>query len=234
MYPDIRHIFFDLDRTLWDFETNSREALSEIFYERKLAERGAVSLNAFLDAYIRNNDLCWDLYRKNLISKADLRVRRFSLTLAAFDLEDEKLAAELAEDYVRRSPRKTALFPGTYETLRTLSSKFRLHIITNGFEEVQTLKLSSAGLRPYFIHVITSEMAGSKKPDSAIFQFALGKTGAAPFQSLMVGDDPVVDVLAAVDSGMQGILFDPEGIHAADSRFRTIKSLDELIGLLLT
>jgi putative hydrolase of the HAD superfamily len=232
LYSDIRHIFFDLDRTLWDFETNSREALSEIFHERKLAERGVVSLNAFLDAYIRNNDLCWDLYRKNLISKSDLRVRRFSLTLAAFDLEDEALAAELGEDYVERSPRKTALFPGAPETLRALSAKFRLHIITNGFEEVQMLKLSSTGLRSYFVHIITSEMAGSKKPDPAIFDFALSKTGAAPFQSLMIGDDPAVDVLGAMESGMQGILFDPEGIHAPDSRFRTIRRLDELGGLL--
>ncbi len=234
MYSEIRHIFFDLDRTLWDFETNSREALSEIFHELRLAEKGVVSLSAFVDAYIRNNDLCWELYRKNLISKSELRVRRFSLTLAAFDLEDEALAAELGDEYVNRSPRKTALFPGAHQTLQFLSGRFGLHIITNGFEEVQMLKMASTGLRPYFTHVITSEMAGCKKPDPGIFDFALKKSGAAPFQSLMIGDDPAVDVLGAIESGMQGILFDPEGIHAEDSRFPTIKRLEELIGLLGT
>ena len=232
MYSDIRHLFFDLDRTLWDFETNSREALSEIFQEWKLAERGVGSLEAFLQAYISNNDLCWDLYRKNLISKADLRTRRFSLTLASFDLEDEPLAEALGDAYVVRSPQKTALFPGTHETLEALSARYVLHIITNGFEEVQHVKLASTGLKEYFRQVITSEMAGSKKPDPAIFDFALKKAGAAPFQSMMIGDDPAVDVLGALESGMAGVLFDPEGIHAKDSRFPAIKRLDELTGML--
>jgi putative hydrolase of the HAD superfamily len=232
VYSDIRHIFFDLDRTLWDFETNSREALSEIFLDWKLAEKGVGSLEAFLQAYISNNDLCWDLYRKNLISKADLRTRRFSLTLASFDLEDESLAEALGDAYVLCSPQKTALFPGAHETLVTLSQRYELHIITNGFEEVQHLKLTSTGLKKYFKHVITSEMAGSKKPDPAIFDFALKKSGAAPFQSLMIGDDPTVDVLGAIDSGMQAILFDPEAVHAKNSRFRVIKHLGELPGML--
>ncbi len=232
MFSDIRHIFFDLDRTLWDFETNSREALSEIFQEWNLAENGINSPEAFMQAYISNNDLCWDLYRKNLISKADLRTRRFSLTLASFDLEDEPLAEALGDAYVLRSPQKTALFPGAHETLAVLSTRYVLHIITNGFEEVQHLKLTSTGLKKYFKHVITSEMAGSKKPDPAIFDFALKKAGAAPFQSLMIGDDPAVDVLGAMESGMQAILFDPEAVHSINSRFRVIKHLDELPGML--
>lgn len=229
---DIEHIFFDLDRTLWDFEKNSGDTLSELFQELKLAEAGIPDVNAFIHIYVKMNDLCWQLYRENKISKAELRTIRFEKALNHFKVQNQHLTHALAELYVERSPFKTALFPGTIETLQYLSLKYSLHIITNGFEEVQHIKLRESGMRPYFKHIITSERAGCKKPDKQIFQFALGSAGASSYNSLMIGDDWEVDVKGAMDAGMKAIHFHPENEQSKENSPFTIQSLSELRSLL--
>ena len=229
---DIEHIFFDLDRTLWDFEKNSGDTLSELFQELKLAEAGIPDVNAFIHIYVKMNDLCWQLYRENKISKAELRTIRFEKALNHFKVQNQHLTHALAELYVERSPFKTALFPGTIETLQYLSLKYSLHIITNGFEEVQHIKLRESGMRPYFKHIITSERAGCKKPDKQIFQFALGSAGASSYNSLMIGDDFEVDVKGAMNAGLQAIHFYPEMESEYFGEIKTINDLAKLKNIL--
>lgn len=209
-FGDTAHIFFDLDRTLWDFERNSAETLRELFDGLKLGHAGIPDAEAFVRLYIEKNDLCWALYRENKISKDRLRTERFVLALAAFGIHDDALALELAETYVERSPLKTGLLPHTLETLAYLAKKYTLHIITNGFEEVQHIKLKQSGLEPYFKTVTTSERAGCKKPDAQIFRHALAVAGAYTFNSLMVGDDFAVDVAGALAAGLKAIHFAPD------------------------
>lgn len=205
-----KHIFFDLDMTLWDFETNAHEAYLDIFEKFRLKDLGIQSIDAFLRSYFVHNDRLWDQYRKGEIEKEFLRSRRFELTLLDFGVKDPKLAEDIGMEYITISPQKTNLFPHAIEVLRYLKQKYPLYIITNGFEEVQFTKLKNSRLEEYFSHVITSEEAGCKKPDARIFRYALQQADARPEESIMIGDDPEVDVQGALDAGMDAVYFNPK------------------------
>jgi putative hydrolase of the HAD superfamily len=211
-----KHLFFDLDRTLWDFDASSHHTFIDLFTHYRLTERNIPSVEEFLKVYNKFNEYYWDLYRKGLMEKAVLRGIRFGETLKTFGVDDPVLAEEISEDYLYRSPRNVFLFPNTIETLDYLYGRTDIHLITNGFEEVQTIKLDASGLRPYFTSIVTSEEAGVKKPDPAIFEFALQRAGALASESLMVGDDLEVDIIGAANVGMDQVFFNPERIeHAA-------------------
>jgi putative hydrolase of the HAD superfamily len=225
---DIKHIFFDLDRTLWDFEKNSADTLTELFHELELAKSGIENPSDFIQIYVQKNDHCWELYRKNEISKKDLRSLRFRMAFEHFGVHDHLLAERVGDVYVDRSPMKTGLFPNTINTLEYLSKKYTLHIITNGFEEVQYIKMENSGIRPYFKHITTSERAGYKKPDVRIFHHAMSVGGASTYNSLMIGDDADVDVRGAANAGMKSILFQPDVNASKPEGLQIIHDLSEL------
>ena len=223
-----KHLFFDLDRTLWDFETNSKEVLEELFAKYHLSQLGIPSPEEFVEWYKKNNHSLWDDYRKGLVDKATLRVKRFEDTLQFFGVKDEILTKSISEDYVRISPLRTKLLPYTMETLSYLKNKYLLHIITNGFEEVQHIKLERSGLTNYFEEVITSERAGHKKPDVNIFYYSLSLTGASKEESLMIGDHLELDVLGAKKAEIDQVYFNPSGENHSEEITYEIKSLNEL------
>lgn len=231
MQQSIKHIFFDLDKTLWDFESNSRSALAELYEKYQLAVRGIHDFELFFQVYSQVNDQCWEMYRKNLINKEYLRHQRFFLTLKKFGVESRSLAKAIGKDYVEISPTKTALVSGAKEILEHLHKRYSLHIITNGFEEVQHQKLKNTGIDHYFQEVITSERAGRRKPDPAIFQFAMKKTGASPNESLMIGDDLEIDILGARNNGWQTIWFNPHQKHDPNGGL-AIQHLHQLISMI--
>lgn len=209
-----KHLFFDLDMTLWDFETNAHEAYRDIYTKFKLKSLGIASIDSFLECYFVHNDKLWDLYRKGQIEKEVLRSLRFELTLRDFGIDDPGLAEAIGMEYITISPQKTNLFPHVHEVLQYLQGRYPLYIITNGFEEVQYTKLKNSRLDGYFRHVVTSEDAGCKKPDPGIFNYALEKAGAKAEDCLMIGDDPEVDILGAQSAGMDGIYFNPKKISS--------------------
>jgi putative hydrolase of the HAD superfamily len=223
-----KHIFFDLDHTLWDFQTNSRLTLHEIFSEFKLQEIGGFSEEKFITLYEHNNQHMWMDYRNGKMSKETLRVERFRQTLYSLGLKNKDLSYQISDYYVVHSPVKTALFPGSIDVLAYLKEKYELHIITNGFEEVQSVKLNRSGLSPFFIEVITSEQAGSQKPHPAIFSYSLKRTGAKVNESLMIGDNQLVDVQGAQKIGMDAVFFNPEKEDKVVSPTYEIFRLDEL------
>lgn len=209
MKDRITHIFFDLDRTLWDFEKSAKEAFERIFDDFDLKKLGVPDAETFHKVYTVHNDRLWDKYRKGEITKDILRGKRFALTLKDFGIIDIKLSEKLGDEYIRISPLIVNLFPNSEEVVEYLSPNYNLHIITNGFNEVQAVKMSSSGLDKYFDKVITSEDAGAKKPDPIIFNYALEQTGANVENSIMIGDDYEVDILGAKKIGMDQIFFDP-------------------------
>jgi len=208
-----KHLFFDLDNTLWDFEKNSHETFNELYNHYLSDQKSIPSVKAFFEVYTVHNTRLWGLYRESLISKDELKDTRFLITLQEFGIDDKILASILSDEYTYRSPRKGILFPGTIETLDNLKDRFQLHIITNGFEEIQHVKLEFAGLTKYFENLITSEQAQSKKPDAGIFNYAMGLAGASAEESLMIGDDLDVDIIGAREIGMDTILFDPFDLY---------------------
>ncbi|SEH05466.1 YjjG family noncanonical pyrimidine nucleotidase [Candidatus Venteria ishoeyi] len=201
-----KHIYFDLDRTLWDFESNSEDTFRDILKKYDLLSKLG-SFEKFLTTYRKFNDRLWHQYRDKLIEKKILSWKRFYLTLLEFGINDIDLSKEIGEDYLTISKTKKKLFPFTHEILRYLHEKYSLHIITNGFEEVQFSKLDNCNLRKYFTEIITSEKVGVQKPNPEIFEFALHTAKAKREESLMIGDDVEVDIKGAMNQGIDQVHF---------------------------
>lgn len=196
-------VFFDLDHTLWDFETNSKDTLHELYQELNLGERSGVDFNQFHDTYHHYNELYWDRFRKGHINREELRWRRMWRTLVEFRITDEPLSKTMSERYLEILPTKTNLFPHCTEILDYLGNKgYPMHLITNGFEKTQHMKIKNSGIAHYFREVITSEQAGIMKPHAAIFEYALNTTGAKAAESIMIGDALEVDILGALNAGI--------------------------------
>lgn len=212
---NIKHIFFDLDRTLWDFDANVLKTLTDLYYNNSLDTR-IPSPTEFIERYTFENNRYWELYIKGAIKKEHLRVVRFSKTLEFFGIKNEAMALGMANDYINLSPLQEGVMPHTHQTLRYLSLKYTLHIITNGFDEVQHIKAQAAGLTPYFQHIVTSDKAKALKPDRAIFDYSLALAQTTPAESLMVGDDIEKDYYGGIYAGMQSILYQPTGDYGLD------------------
>ncbi len=223
-----KHIFFDLDRTLWDFDKSAEQTFLEMYTINNLQDKGVSSFDKFRSIYKKHNDHLWSLYRNGLIEKEVLSVQRFTDTLAEFGVHDADLAAKLGKEYVTLSPLKTNLFPFTHEILQYLETKYEMHIITNGFEEVQQVKVDASDLRKYFKNLITSEQAGFKKPDPRIFEYAFEKAGTNASESIMIGDDLKVDILGAKAMGMDQIYVNFTNYEHCQDITHEIDSLEQI------
>jgi putative hydrolase of the HAD superfamily len=224
-----RHLFFDLDHTLWDFEANARATLSELYRTLNLQERGINDFDLFHKNYLVHNEMLWDRYRKGSIKQDELRVKRMVLALLDFKIADEVLAKELSVLFLELLPTRTILFPHAREILQYLSGKgYQLHLITNGFEKTQHSKLKYSGLDIYFKEVITSEGSNSLKPEKEIFEFALSKSGAALHESIMIGDSIEVDVVGARNAGMDQVFVDHLNTSQDIKATYHVRSLKEL------
>jgi len=227
-----RHIFFDLDNTLWDFNFNSVETLREMFSEW-ISPRTDASEDEFVRVYEKINHGLWERYRSGEVRREEVAVSRFAMTLKHFGIDDDALSATLSEAHIRRSPRKTRLVSGAEEVLEILRQRFHLHIITNGFMEVQIPKIELSGLGGYFETITISEECGCLKPCRKIFEFALGKAGAVADESLMVGDDPEGDVKGAREVGMDAIFYNISGAATPPEALHSINDLRELLPILV-
>ncbi|MBL7982846.1 MAG: YjjG family noncanonical pyrimidine nucleotidase [Flavobacteriales bacterium] len=226
------HIFFDLDHTLWDFRTNSRATLAELHADERLADQGVPDAQAFIEVYEEVNQVLWARYEAGRLHKDVLRVLRFRNTLLHFGVRTNGLAERIGEAYLERCPTKPQLMPGARALLDALHGHYRLHIITNGFDSVQRVKLESSDLGRYFDVVLSSERAGARKPDPRIFGKALKLAGAEAASSLMVGDNHEADMFGARQAGWDHVHYAAETTPDAESTYR-ITHFDELGALLL-
>jgi len=222
-----RNIFFDLDETLWDFKRNSLETIHELISDHELDKRG-FERTFFIERYHHHNEFYWDLYRKGKITRQELRTVRWKTTLDEFDIHDEFLVKNLSEEYLQILPTKKNLYEDARELLEYLKPKYSLHIITNGFEEVQLQKIETSGIASFFTHIITSERAGSQKPQREIFLFAFDLTGGSIHNSIFVGDSLEADIAGARGIGMDHVLFNPGQIPHQESVMLEIRELKEL------
>ncbi|WP_316819763.1 YjjG family noncanonical pyrimidine nucleotidase [Pedobacter gandavensis] len=225
----IKHIFFDLDHTIWDFDKNAEETLMELYHHYKLAELGLSSVSSFIETYTENNHLLWAEYHLGKISKETLRSERFSKTFIQLGISPELIPAQFEDDYVRLTPIRTNLFEGSKKVLTYLKEKYTLHIISNGFKESTLTKMDKSGLNPYFSNVIISEDVGVNKPDKAIFEYALDKAKATKPESIMIGDSLEADIRGAQDFGIQAIFFNPLHKEKPADVIWQINHLEELL-----
>ena len=201
-----KHLFFDLDHTLWDFEANARATLESLYKDLKLEARGVNDFELFYRNYLQHNDRLWERYRNGFIKQDELRIKRMRMALLDFKIADEPLAEKMNVQFLDLLPSRTNLFPYCIEILEYLKNKnYQLHLITNGFEKTQHSKLKYSGLTDYFKVVITSEGSNSLKPKKEIFDYAFQKTNAKAAESIMIGDTMEVDILGAINAGIDQV-----------------------------
>lgn len=222
---NIQHIFFDLDHTLWDFEKNSDLTFQKIFKEYCID----LPLDSFLEKYKPINKAYWKLYQENKVSKKNLRYSRLKDTFDALEYAiSDHLITEFSIKYIDYLPFFNHLFEGTIPLLEDLKMKYQLHIITNGFEEVQLLKMEKSGLLPYFNQIITSESVGVKKPNPKIFHHALKLANSTTQNSLMIGDNIEADIKGAMNIGLKAIHCNFDRQVTAQKNIVSVNSLLEL------
>ena len=227
-----RHLFFDLDHTLWDFEKNANETLHTLYERHGFARYGSFSAEEFIRVYSDINHALWRLYQSNKITQSQLRDVRFVRTLTRLGVPADQIPARISAEFTEILPQKSAVFPYTHEVLDYLKPRYRLHLITNGFNDIQGIKLASANLTDYFEEVITSEHSGHLKPDPRMFAHALERTGATAAESLMIGDNLECDVLGAYNAGIDQVYFNPDKRRHFNQITHEISCLSELKGFL--
>jgi len=224
-----RHLFFDLDHTLWDFESNAKATLSELYQSLQLEKKGVTNFGQFYKNYLAHNEKLWERYRNGFLKQEDLRIKRMRHSLLDFKIADEELAQAMSVKFLELLPTRTILFPFTKEMLQYLTDKgYAIHLITNGFEEVQYKKLKFSGIDVYFKEVITSESSGWLKPNKEIFEYAFHKANALPAESIMIGDTLDVDIRGAMNAGIDQVFVNHHGITTEMQPTYTINSLKEL------
>ena len=225
----IKHIFFDLDHTLWDFEKNSALAFEKIFQELNFD----INSQQFMDIYNPINVAYWKLYEKNEIDQETLRVSRVKDAFEALNysitLDEINIISNLFIEYLTSN---NHLIEGTIETLDYLKDKYVLHIITNGFSFVQDVKLQKSNLDKYFVTITNSEAAGHKKPHENIFKHALTIANASKTESIMIGDSFEADVLGAMNFGIKAVFFNPANEMVSNNEILQIQSLTQLKNIL--
>ena len=204
----ITDLFFDLDHTLWDFEKNSALTFEKLLADYKIPVR----LEDFLKVYVPLNLEYWKAFREQRMDKETLRYRRIKDTFDRLQISiNDDMVYTLADAYIQNLPEHNHLFPGAIEILEQLNKQYSLHIITNGFREVQRFKMRNAGLTPYFITVTDSESVGVKKPNPLIFEKALRDANCDASRAVMIGDSREADILGALQVGMHAIHFAAAG-----------------------
>jgi len=224
-----KHLFFDLDHTLWDFDANARVTLEQLHIDLKLVDKGIHDFDLFYKNYLVHNEKLWERYRNGYIKQEELRIKRMWLTLLDFKVANDALARQLSELFLQLLPTRTLLFPDTKEVLQYLTDKgYQLHLITNGFEATQHSKLKSSRLDVFFKKVITSEGSNSLKPQKEIFEYALNKAEAKLEESIMIGDSIEVDIAGAIAAGMDQVHVNYNGATQSLRPTYTVTALKEL------
>jgi putative hydrolase of the HAD superfamily len=230
--PQYTHLFFDLDHTIWDFDTNAKASLQDL-YNQVLASKINAPFEDFHARYAYHNAHLWDRYEKGFIGVEDLKWKRMSRALLDFKIGDEKLSTQMSNDFLEILPTKTAVFPHTFEILDYLQAKgYAMHLITNGFFDTQTLKINHSGLAKYFGELITSERSNSLKPKPEIFKYAMEITNAKASQSLMLGDNQHADIGGAINFGMDAVFVNHIKEDVKSTPTYTITHLKELENIL--
>ena len=227
-----KNLFIDLDDTLWDIHQNSKECLLEIYDDYGYKEYFD-SFDHYYNVYMPSNHYLWGLYREGKINKDELIVERFLAPVREFGIVDADYAKKLSDDFLGRTTYKTKLVDGTMDILEYLKPNYNMHILSNGFREVQYKKIENSGLKPYFDKIVLSDEIGINKPHPEFFRYALKNTNSLREETLMIGDSWEADILGAYNSNIHQLWYNPEGIKSNGfTPTYCVKTLDEIKGIL--
>ncbi|MCU0420807.1 MAG: YjjG family noncanonical pyrimidine nucleotidase [Cyclobacteriaceae bacterium] len=225
-------VLFDLDHTLWDYETNSREALHDLFHRYHLPGKTRAGFQAFYDSFVDVNTRIWHRYDRGEISRDVIRYERFHQVFKRVGIDHYELSLKFSHDYVSESPSRSHLMPHAKDVLAYLQGRYKLYIITNGFDEIQATKLHASGIASFFSRVVTSETAGCKKPSPEIFQLALDHAGIDSAKAIMIGDNLLTDMAGARNARIDTVFFNPHQTEHREPVTHEIQSLHELMHIL--
>ena len=229
---DIKHIFFDLDHTLWDFEKNSESVIESLLVTYDVERLYNIDAKDFIKKYKKINKKLWHLYSQKKITKEELRSTRFTKTLEKCGAKNIKLGLLLEKAYIAKSPYQTRLLEGTNEILDYLKPKYELHILSNGFKEVQHIKLHESGIKKHFNNIFISEEMGFQKPEKEIFDAARKIAKVDADECIMIGDDFGNDVEGALNAGWKAVYFSSRKRRIKNPNLFQIKNLLDLKDLL--
>ena len=227
-----KHLFFDLDHTLWDFDRNSAESIAELFETFRLADVGIASAAEFSRHFIAVNRQLWADYDRNIITHGYIRQNRFPMVFRSLGVDESAIQVDLNAEYLHLLPRKPHLLESARTVLDYLKGRYTMHIITNGFADIQAVKMDSAEISHFFTHVVTNGVIDAKKPDPVIFQYALEISGADVAESLMIGDNYEADILGAKGVGMDTVFYNTAGAVVGDPPTYDIRHWNELMAIL--
>lgn len=227
-----KHLFIDLDDTLWDTFNNNKESLKEV-YDIYEFNRSYASFEVFFDRWFPYNNHLWDLYRQDKISKQQLVTKRFEHMVEPMGITDPDFIQQLNKEFLQRSSSKSGLLPFALDILHYLQDKYTLHILSNGFREVQYKKMDNSGLTSFFDKIILSEDAEANKPSKDIFDYALSITNANREDVLMIGDSWEADIVGAHQSNIHQVWYNPHRLCPSDfTPTYEISNLKELQNIL--
>ncbi|MEJ2005974.1 MAG: YjjG family noncanonical pyrimidine nucleotidase [Cyclobacteriaceae bacterium] len=228
MKEKIKAIFFDLDHTLWDYEVNSRETLSELHDRHHLGFLLGCNTDDFLRTFERVNFALWEKYNHREIDRDTIRTSRFHEIFRHYGFENPGLALQISDEYIEDCPAKSNLLPFARESLDYLKTEYELHILSNGFDDTQAVKLEASGIRSFFGEVITSETTGHRKPAREIFDYSCRRIGYSSAECLMIGDNYKADILGAMDAELNAMFFNPMRVKVDRSPHFEIGCLSEI------
>lgn len=220
-----KHIFFDLDHTLWDYDTNATEALGDLYDKHQFEELGLFGKPDLAKIFFEVNYELWDLYDQGRIQRAGIRDLRFKTIFERLGALPLHMPSNIENEYIALAPTKDKTFDQAHDVLDYLSGKYQLHIITNGFSDIQTTKMESARLTDYFDVIVTSETTAYRKPDKEIFELAMDRAKASLAESIMIGDNLSSDIAGAKNVGMDHVWFNPTNNSAKEHVQHEIENL---------
>lgn len=232
MNKKYKHIFFDLDHTLWDFDYNSAATIRTLYENFDIRQKGVADVEDFVTVYNGHNLKLWERFRKGYIKREELRRKRFWLTLLDFKIGDTALAEQLSNAYLEILPIQKRLMPYAIELLEHCKQYYTMHLITNGYERTQKIKLKSSGIDSYFSEIFTSERCNGIKPQPEIFEYALNSTGADLGNSIMIGDALEVDIAGAINAGWDQAYYNPGKLKHNSTPTYEVHCLSELCNIL--
>lgn len=217
---EYKHLFFDLDHTLWDFERNTSDAIQEIYSIFNFGRWTFFTFEDFMKIFQEVNDYLWDKFNHGLIDRMELRNSRFKMILEKLGVNEHEIPEGIGEKYLELAPVKSKVIPFAYEILDYLKPNYQLHIISNGFDDVQHSKLRASKIHHYFDIIVTSDSSGHRKPQRGIFDFALDQAGASRDNAIMIGDNIDTDIVGAQNAAIDHIFFNPNRIkHSLNVTF---------------
>jgi putative hydrolase of the HAD superfamily len=226
-----KHIFFDLDRTLWDFNKNSTETLTDIVKVFHLEDK-VNDVNEFVSCFHFYNDRLWDDFRDGKMRKQLLRLERFRLLLNRYEILEKKTVEKISQYYLNTAPTKPALIEDCVEILNYLSLKYKLYVISNGFYDVQLTKIVNSGISKYLSKLYTSDRIGYAKPDKRIYEYVVRSLNAHKEDCIMIGDDFKNDIDGAKNADIDQVFYNPDKLDTPSQSTYEINKLSELKSIL--